>query len=150
MFQVRGRMWIRGVIQSYLGNDQKHTLSIYNGDVLGLEATNPAARMSQPEVVINKGAASVILLEVRPPEWSMTLIPRSATLVTYTDRFAVMGTYQVPTDGRIQDFAALYPTEFIMALDVKVFPLFQARQGLVQTAPVALVHRKAVSLFHAI
>lgn len=150
MFQVRGRMWIRGVIQTYLGNDQKHTLSIYNAEVLGLENGNPAARMSQPEVVINKPSASVILLEVRPPEWAMPLMPRSESLVAYTNSFAVMGLYHLPADGRVQDFAALYPTDFVLALEVKIFPLFQARAGLVQTAPVALVHKRAINLFHAI
>lgn len=150
MFQVRGRMWIRGAIQTYLGNEQKHTLSIYNADVLGMESSNPAARMNQPEIVVLKKAASVILVEVRPPDWALMLMPRTESLVAYTDQFALMGMYHMPIDVRIQDFAALSAMEFIAVTDVKVFPLFQARPGIVQTAPIALVHKTAIRLFHTI
>jgi len=148
--QVRGRMWIRGVMQTYLSSDQKHTLSIYNADVLGMEASNPAARMSQPEVVVAKHSASIILVEIRPPDWALMTMPRMESLVAYTESFALMGMYHMPPDVRIQDFAAVSASEFIVATDIKVFPLFQARAGIVQTAPVALIHRNAINLFHAI
>jgi hypothetical protein len=150
VFQVRGRMWIRGVMQTYLSNEQKHTLSINNADVLGMEASNPAARMTQPEVVVSKRSAGIILVEVRPPDWALMTMPRMESLVAYTERFALMGMYHMSPDVRLQDFAAVSASEFIVATDVKVFPLFQARPGVVQSAPVALIHKQAITLFHAL
>jgi hypothetical protein len=147
-FQVRGKLHILGVMQTFVNDEQKPTLSVYNADVLGFDLTNPAARMTQPEVVINKRYASIIALESVPPQGQLSILTRIEQLMMYTDRFALAAKFHMGPDARLNDFTEASLQQFILASEVKIYPLFQARPGLVQAAPIALIHKSQIRLYH--
>jgi hypothetical protein len=147
-FQVRGKLRILGIMQTFLNDEQKPTLIVYGADVIGFSVTNPVGRMSQPEVVVAKPDAAIVALEAIPPQGQLTLQPHTEQLMLFTDRFAVAGKFHMGQDARLADFAESALQQFIVASDVKIYPLFQARPGLAQAAPLALVHRSQVRLYY--
>src|SRR5579871_1736340 len=62
-FQVRGKLRVPGNLLTFLNDENKPTLSAYNADVTGFDVTNPAARMSQPEILISRQAIIAALLD---------------------------------------------------------------------------------------
>lgn len=147
-FQVRGKLRVLGVMQTFLNDEQKPTLSVYNADLIGFNISNPAARMSQPEVFVSKESASIVALEAIPPQGQIMVQSRYEALMMYTDRFALAGKFHMGPDARLADFVGATLQQFIVASEVKIYPLFQARTGLVQAAPVALIHKSAIRMYH--
>ncbi len=147
-FQVRGKLHVLGVMQTFMNDEQKPTLSIYASDVLGIDASNPAAHMTQPEIIITKRYASIVALETMPEQGQLSLLARTEQLIMYTDRFAVAGRFHMGPDARLNDFTEASLQQFILASDVKIYPLFQSRPGLVQATPLAMIHKSQIRLYH--
>jgi hypothetical protein len=147
-FQVRGKLHVLGIMQTFLNDEQKPTLVVYGADVIGFNANNPVGRMSQPEIVVTKRDAAVLALEAIPQQGQLTLQPHSEQLMLFTDRFAVAAKFHMGQDARLSDFAESALQQFVVASDVKIYPLFQARPGLVQAAPIALIHKSQVRLYY--
>ena len=51
-------------------------------------------------------------------------------------------------DAHLADFTEASLQQFLLASDVKIYPLFQARPGLVQAAPIALIHKSQIRVYH--
>ena len=83
-----------------------------------------------------------------PQQGQITLLARAEPLMMYTDRFAMAAKFHMGPDSRIADFAGASLQQFLIASDVKLYPLFQSRGGLVQAAPLALIHKTAVRMYH--
>ena len=147
-FQVRGKLHVLGVLQTFMNDEQKPTLSVYNADVIGLNASNPAAHMTQPEVIITKRYASIVALEAMPPQGQLSILSRSEQLMMYTDSFVMSAKFHMGPDAHLADFTEASLQQFLLASDVKIYPLFQARPGLVQAAPIALIHKSQIRVYH--
>ena len=148
IFQARGKLHVLGTMQNFLNDEQKPTLSVIGAEVIGIDHTNPAARMSQPELIINKRAIQAIALDTAPPPGSLVMLSKVEHLVLYTDQFAIAGRLHMGPDAHLADFAEASLQQFIVASDVKIYPLFQARQGIVQAAPVVVIHKSQIRLYH--
>ena len=146
-FQIRGALHIYGALQTYLNDEQKPTVSVFGADVVGLDAANQV-HMTQPEALVYKPGAEIMLFESMPPQGTLTLPPHSEALVMYLDRFAVSGKFYMGQDVRIGDFIDTGKQQYLPLTDVKMYPLFAARPGLVNTAQLALLHRTAIRLYH--
>src|SRR5258706_15244346 len=96
-FQIRGALKMMGVLQTFMNDDQKGTLTIHEAEVTGIEAGNPV-RMSQPQVIVNKRAAQVILFDEGLPQGTLTLLPRAEGLVMYVESFAAAGKFFMGQD----------------------------------------------------
>jgi hypothetical protein len=147
-FQVRGKLHVLGVMQTFLNDEQKPTLSVYNADVIGLNVNNPAAHMTQPEVILNKRYAAIVALEAMPPQGQLSILARAEQLMMYTDSFALSARFHMGPDARLSDFTEASLQQYLLASDIKIYPLFQARPGMVQAAPIALIHKSQIRLYH--
>lgn len=147
-FQVRGKVRTLGNLQTFLNDEKKPTLSVYNADVTGFDVTNPAARMTQPEMFITRAAIIAVLFETPPPPGQIVLPPHTESLMVYSDRFALSGRFHLGPDARLTDFAEISPLPFIVISDAKIYPLFQPRPALVQSAAIALLRRSAIRLYY--
>lgn len=146
-FQIRGALHIYGALQTFINDEQKPTLSVFGADVIALDAANQL-HMAQQETFIYKPGAEVILFETMPPQGALTLPPHAEPLVMYLDRFAVSGRFYMGQDVRLGDFIDSGKQQYLPLTDVKMYPLFAARPGLVSTAPLAVLHKTAIRLFH--
>lgn len=149
-FQARGALHSPGVLQTFLNDEQRPTLTFYNADVIGFEATNPAARVSVPELIARKVACQVIAFDRRPPSDQYTLLPHVEPAAMYTDQFLIEGNFHMGADARLADFADTALQQFIIASDARIYPLFQPRASLVGGAPVIAVHKATIRFYHAI
>ncbi len=147
-FQIRGNLHVLGVMQTFLNDDQKPTLSIFGADALGIDPGNPAAHLTQPEIVVNKRAAQIIALTAAPPPGAITLLAKIENLVLYTDVFAIAGKFHMGPDAHLADFAESSLQQFIVASEVKIYPLFQPRPGFHSAAPIVLIHKSAIRMYH--
>src|SRR5262245_60799986 len=82
-FQVRGKLHVLGVMQTFMNDEQKPTLSVYNADVIGLNVNNPAAHMTQPEVILNKRYTAIVALEAMPAQGQLSILARAEQLMMY-------------------------------------------------------------------
>ncbi|MFQ3536241.1 MAG: hypothetical protein SNJ58_10210 [Aggregatilineales bacterium] len=146
-FQIRGKMPVLGTFLTFINDDQKPTLTITNAVVLGVHATNPAAQMSQPEMLILKRAIQVLALESAPPS-GIVLSPRSESLMLYTEQYAIMGRWHMSPDTRIQDFIESSAAQFLPVSSARIYALFQARQGIIPASQLAFVHRSTAQSYH--
>ena len=146
-FQIRGALPVYGALQTFLNDEQKPTLSVFGADVVGLDAANQL-HMTQPEALTYKPAIEIILFQTLPPQGTLTLPPHIEGLIMYLDRFAVSGNFYMGQDVRIGDFIDSGKQQFLALTDVKMYPLFAARPGLVNSAPLAVLHKSAIRLYH--
>ncbi len=146
IFQIRGKLRILGDLATFLNNEQLTTLSVYGANVLGVSISNPAAQMTQAEMIMNKRSAHLIAVEGTPP--SVTLLPRIESLVMYTSQFALMGKFHLGADARVTDFAEISLSQYIPVTEVRIFPLFQARPGVINAASLAFIHKTAILTYH--
>lgn len=149
-FQARGKLHSMGILQTYLNDDQKTTLTLYGAEVIGYDPNNPATRITPEELVLRKAACSIIAFESRLPSEQWMLMPRTESLVIYTDHFAVQGKFHMGPDARLADFADAGLQQFIPASDAKIYPLFQPRAGLIQAAPVLGIQRTSICMYHKV
>ena len=149
-FQVRGAIHSPGVLQTFMNDEQRPTLVVYNADAIGFEATNPAARASVPELIVRKVACQVVAFDRRPSPDQYTLLPRAEPAAIYTDQFLIEGNFHMGADARLVDFADTSLQQFIIASDARIYPLFQPRAALVGGAPLVAVHKAEIRFYHAV
>ncbi|PJF37380.1 MAG: hypothetical protein CUN49_00530 [Candidatus Thermofonsia Clade 1 bacterium] len=146
-FQIRGKMPVLGTFLTFINDEQKPTLTLNNAVVLGVHATNPAAQMVQPEILVLKRAIQVLALESAPPS-GIVLSPRSESLMLYTEQYAIMGRWHMSPDMRVQDFVEASTAQFLPVSNARIYALFQARQGIIPGTQLAFVHRSAAQSYH--
>lgn len=146
-FQIRGKLHILGMIGTFLNDEQKPTVVVYGAEMLGLEA-NSRIRVNKDEVVISKRAALVIAFDELPPQGTLAMLPRMENLAVYLDHMALSANFYMGQDARINDFADTSLQQFLIASDIKFYPMFQARAGLVQSAPMGVLHKTAIRMYH--
>jgi len=146
-FQVKGKLRILGMIGTFLNDEQKPTLVIYGAEMVQMEA-NSRIRVTKDEVVISKSAAQVVAFDTLPQQGSIALLPRTESLAMYLDHFALSAKFYMGQDARINDFADTSLQQFLIASDIKFYPTFQAKPGLVQTAPMGVIHKAAIRMYH--
>jgi hypothetical protein len=148
-FQARGVLHSPGVLQTFLNDDQRSTVVIYNADVIGFESTNPAARVSVPELIVRKVSCQLIAFDRRPLPDQYTLLPRAEPAAVYTDQFLIEGNFHMGADSRLADFADTSLQQFIVASDARIYPLFQPRAALIGSAPMIALHKSSIRFYHA-
>jgi hypothetical protein len=146
-FQMRGKLHVLGVMQTFINDEQKPTFTLHNAEVLGTSATNPV-KMSQHEVIISKRSIQCLLFDVMPPQGSMAMLPRQETIVAYVEGFAISARFFMGQDARLADFSDASMQQFLTAGDLKLYPMGQMRQGLVNSAPLGVVHKSAFKFYH--
>jgi len=146
-FQVKGKLHIFGMIGTFLNDDQKPTLVVYDAEMHQLEA-NSRIRVTKEEVVISKHAAQVVAFDTLPQQGMLALLPRTESLAVYLDHFAVSAKFYMGQDVRINDFADASLQQYLVAGDLKFYPMFQAKSGLVQSAPMGMIHKTAIRMYH--
>jgi hypothetical protein len=146
IFQIRGKLGVLGDLPTFLNDEQRATVSVRNTNVLGLSITNPAAQMTQAEMILSKRSTHLIAIEGTPP--NVLLLPRIESLVMYTSQFALMGKFHLGADARIIDFVDVSLSQYIPVTEVRIFPLFQARPGLVNAASLAFIHKTTILTYH--
>lgn len=148
LFQIRGRLTVIGIFQTFLEDEQRPGISLQGTSVLGLNMGNPAAQMSQAEMFIVKREAHIIALEGVPPAGAITLPPRAESLIAYTPHFAIMGKFHMGADASLLDFVGSARSMYLPVSECRFYPMFQARPGIVGGASLALVHRSAIVTYH--
>ena len=146
-FQVKGKLRILGMVGTFLNDDQKPTLVIYDAEMTQLEA-NSRIRVTKEEIVISKHAAQVVAFDETPLAGTIALLPRTETLAVYLDHYALSAKFYMGQDARINDFADASLQQYLIVGDIKFYPMFQAKPGLVQSAPMGVVHKTAIRMYH--
>ena len=83
-FQARGQLLIVGVLQTFLSDEQKETLSLHNVTLHGLEQGNPARSMQLNGLFMHKTACQVIAFDTALPSGTTGLFPRTEQVAVYT------------------------------------------------------------------
>jgi hypothetical protein len=148
-FQARGILRAPGVLQTFLNDELRPTLVIYNADVIGFEPTNPAARVTVPELIVRKPSCMILAFDRRPSPDQILLQPRAEATALYTDQFMVEAIFYMGADTRLLDFADSSIQQFIIATEAKIYPLFQPRASLVPGAPLVMIQKSAIRFYHA-
>ncbi len=147
-FQIRGKLHVLGFLGTFINDEQKPTLTVYGADVIGFCVTNPVGRMTQPEVYVSKRDAAIIGLDALPPKEHLTLMVHVEPLMAFTDSFAIAAKFHMGPDAHLTDFAEVSLQQYLVASDVKIYPLVQARPGLVQAVPLALIHKSRMRMYY--
>jgi hypothetical protein len=146
-FQMRGTLQVLGVMQTFLNDDQKPTFTLHGAEVLGVSAANPV-KMNQREVIVTKRSIQCLLFDTMPPQGAMALLPRQEPLVVYVEGLAISARFYMGQDARLADFADSSMQQFLTAADLKLYPITQMRQGLVNAAPLGVIHKTAFRFYH--
>jgi len=149
-FQVRGVLRVNGILQTYMNDPDRPTIIVNDAQMTGFEPSNPAARINLPELVIRKVHCGIVAFEDSISAENMKLLPRGEQIALYTDRFIAEGEYHMGADSRIGDFVDISLQQFILAINVRIYPLVAPRTPLVPFAPMIAVHKSAVHLYHAV
>lgn len=147
LFQFKGKLPIMGVFQTFVNDDQRPTFTLNDFDALGVNANNPAAHLKQAEMFISKRICQIIAVS-NVPQGGLQLMPRSESLAMYTQNYSIIGKFHLGPDARLNDFAEVSLSQFIIASEVRIFPLFDARPGVIDASPIALVHKTAIMGYH--
>ena len=147
LFQVRGKLRVAGILQTFLNDESKSSFSILDAEIITFDANSPALRMSQAEFVIMKQYADVIAFDQPPAQGAISFLPRTELLTVYTDRLAVKGKFYMGTESTINSFVTAAGS-FVAASDVAIYPIVPVNGGIVGEAPVVLFHRDAIRALH--
>jgi hypothetical protein len=147
-FQTRAVMRAIGLLTTYLNDDSKSTMTVFNGESVGLDPSNPATRIVQDEIVFRKVMCHFIAFESIPGDGHVVLLPREESLVMYTSRYAIHGKFHLGPDDRISDFIEVQLAQFVVITDAHIYPLFQPRTPMITAAPLVLLHRSNIRMYH--
>lgn len=150
LFQSRGTLRSVGLLTTFINDEQKPTIALNNAEVTGFDPTNPATRITPEELVIRKRVCQVVAFDKVPEAGQVVLLARTETLSMYTDRFAIQGKFHMGTDDRLTDFTESALQSFIVVSDARIFPLFQPRSQVIATAPLLMIHRTNVRMYHKV
>jgi hypothetical protein len=149
LFQLRGNLRVfGGDLQGFLEDEQRPTLGVFDCNTLGIAAANPAAIMQQGAMITPKRQCQVIALEGAVPNDAILLPPREEPLVAYTSHYAIMGKFRLAANLRVNDFVETAATTFIAVSEAHVFPLFEARDGIIGDADTLMINRHAIVCYH--
>jgi hypothetical protein len=149
-FQTRAVMRCIGLLAIYLNDDSKPTFPLYNAELVGLDPTNPATRVVQEEAFFRKPMCHVIAFENIPGEGHVVLLPREEALVVYTSHYAIQGKFHLGPDDRVGEFMEVQLSQFVTISDVHIYPLFQPRTPMIAAAPLVMMHRSLVRMYHKV
>lgn len=149
-FQINCTLHAIGTIQTFLNDEQKDSLTLFDATMYGLRSDNPAASVAVPELHIRKPMIAAILFDAMLPQEEVGLLSRKVPVAAYTADFVVQGNYHLGPEDRVGDFIDVAKSAFTGATDVSVFPLFEARAAVIQQAPLAFLHRSQIRLHHQI
>ncbi|HVO42481.1 MAG TPA: hypothetical protein VMT34_07650 [Aggregatilineales bacterium] len=148
LFQSRGKLRVSGVLQTFLNDEYKTTLSVMDAEVTTYDAGGPALRMSQPEFVIAKPSCEIVVFETPPAQGTISFLPHTETVVVYTDRLAMRGKFYMGTESNINTFVGATAGSFLVASDISIYPLVPINGEIVANGPLALVHKTAIRALH--
>ena len=149
-FMAEGTLQVRGMLQTYINDEQRPVLSLYDASLYGLEQGNPARSVRVPEVFLRKSVCQVIAFQETFSQEDVGLKPRSERLAAYTSHYVIQGNFHLGTDALIGDFIEAAKSWFINVTDAAFFTLFPAQAGILSGAPLVFLHRDAVRMHHAI
>jgi hypothetical protein len=147
-FQIRGLYRGPSTIGTTLNNESTPTFSVFNSTVLGVSLQNPAAQAFQPETVVVKRGSQVIAFEGSIASGAFTFPPQAVNLIVYTEMYAVLGQFRLEAGVSLTNFSEATSTLYIPVVSARIFPLVQARPGLVGGASVVLVSKSAIRSYN--
>lgn len=147
-FQTRAVMRAIGLLTTYINDDSKSTVTVFNSESVGLDPSNPATRILQDEIIFRKQMCHFIAFESVPGEGHVVLLPREEALVMYTSHYAIQGKFHLGPDDRISDFIEVQLAQFVIITDAHIYPLFQPRVPMIAAAPLILLHRSNIRMYH--
>lgn len=149
-FQIHCTLHSVGMMQTFLNDDLKPTLTLHEASMLGLRRGNPATSMSLPELYVRKDQCHALAFEQLFSQEETGLMPRVEPLVLYTSDYVLQGKVHLGTEDRLHDFIATGKSYFIGMTDVAIFPLFELQTAMIQQAPLVYVYRDAVRMHHPV
>ena len=149
-FQARGTIRVLGSIQTFINDEQKPVMVLYNASLFGVERGNPATSTQVPELYIRKDHIQVLAFPDALSRDEFGMLPRIEPLAAYTAHYAIQGNFHMGPENFIADFIDVAKSMFIGATEVSVYPLFQPQVAIIQQAPVVYVHRNMIYIHHAI
>lgn len=147
-FQIRGLVRVNVPLQTFFNDTTRPTFSVFNANILGVAAANPAAAMAQSEMIINKRSCHAIIVEGTPPAGAFNYPATNIQLVAYTEQYAILGKFPIASTQAVTDFIENSATPFVPVTEARIFAMFQTRPGLSTAASVALVHKSNVLVYH--
>ena len=146
-FQIRGKLHVLGTVGMFLNDAAKPNLIIYDADVMAVDAANPA-KVSRPEIVISKRIAQIIAFDQVAGQGEVQLLPKTENMLAYLDRCVVQGTFLMGEDARFADFAEASLQQFILITNFKIYPLFQAKPGIIPQAQMGMIQKTSIRMYH--
>ena len=149
-FMAEGTLHVRGMLQTYINDEQRPVLSLYDASLYGLEQGNPARSVRVPELFLRKDVCQAIAFRETFSQEDVGLKPRSERLAAYTSHYVIQGNFHLGTDALVGDFIEAAKSWFINVTDAAFFTLFPAQAGILSGAPLVFLYRDAVRMHHAI
>ncbi len=149
-FQTRALMRAIGLLTTYMNDDSKPTFTVYNAEAVGFAPSNPATRIVQDEFIFRKPMVQMIAFESVPGDGHVVLLPREEALVVYTSHYAVQGKFHLGPDDRLSDFIEVMLAQFVIITDAHIYPLFQPRTPMIAAAPLVLLQRSHIRMYHKV
>lgn len=146
-FQIHGNLHVLGTVGMFLNDAAKPNLIVYDADVMAVDAANPA-KVSRPEMIIGKRTAQIIAFDTVPGQGEVQLLPKTEHMLAYLDRCVVQGTFLMGEDARFADFAEASLQQFLLVTNFKVYPLFQAKAGILPHAQMGMVQKTTIRMYH--
>jgi hypothetical protein len=147
-FQTRAKLRSLGLLTTYLNDDSKPTFPVYHAEAVGLDPANPATRIVQEEFIFRKPTIHAVAFESVPGDGHVVLLQREEALVVYTSHYAIQGKFHLGPDDRLNDFIEVMLSQFVIVTDAHVYPLFQPRTPLIAAAPLVLIQRSHIRMYH--
>jgi hypothetical protein len=147
-FQAQGTIRVLGNVQTFINDEQKSVIALYNATLFGVERGNPATSTQIPELYVRKDRIQVMAFELALNRDESGMLPRVEPLVAYTSHYAVQGNFHMGPENFIADFIDVAKSMYIGATEVSVYPLFQPQVAIIQQAPVVYLHRDMIYIHH--
>jgi len=146
-FQIHGNLHVLGTVGMFLNDSAKPNLIVYDADVMAVDAANPA-KVSRPELIVSKRMAQIVAFDQVPGQGEVQLLPKTENMLAYLDRCVVQGTFLMGEDARFADFAEAALQQFILVTNFKIYPLFQAKAGILPHAEMGMVQKTTIRMYH--
>ena len=147
-FMAEGTLQVRGMLQTYINDEQRPVMSLYDVSLYGLEQGNPARSVHVPELFVRKSVCQVIAFQETFSQEDVGLKPRLERLAAYTSHYVVQGNFHMGADALVGDFIEASKSWFLNVTDAAFFTLFPAQAGILSGAPLVFLHREAVRMHH--
>ncbi len=149
-YMAQGTLRVRGMLQTYINDEQRPVLSLHDASLYGLEQGNPARSVHVPELFLRKTACQVIAFQEEFSQEDVGLKPRSERMAAYTSHYVIQGNFHLGADALVSDFIEAAKSWFLNVTDAAFFTLFPAQAGILSEARLVFLHRDAVRIHHAL